>query len=332
MLKTTIGINDDNFNAINNNNGIFAIDHTNKGQNTSRFQNIALITRNIPEALKNAEIIIVQLQTLYHESAARAIAPYFGKTTQMVLVIPGAMGSAIFKKHCKIDSIIFAEGESTPFDARIIAPGTVEILFQNVRNAIGVIPASKNNEGLAIAKNIYYTYCATRTNIIESALHNPNLIVHTIGVIMSASRIEYSKGEFWMYKEAFTPSIWNMIRQLDEEKCNVIKAYGGKELSYLEAARWRNSEDCTIDPMVSFIKYANEGSPKGPNKVNTRYITEDVPNGLVLMESLAKHKGIEVPLTTSLINIASFMLNIDYRSNGRTIERMGIEYMVTENL
>ena len=64
---------------------------------------------------------------------------------------------------------------------------------------------------------------------------------------------------------------------------------------------------------------------KGPLTVNSRYITEDVPQGLVLMESLGSVLGIPVPICTSLIELANAALDTDFRKEGRTLHRLGEE-------
>ena len=87
----------------------------------------------------------------------------------------------------------------------------MKILFKNRRNAVSFLPKSRADEGLDYISTLVDTYKFKRQNLVESALHNPNLVVHTIGVIMSASRIEMMKGEFWMYKESFSPAIWNLM-------------------------------------------------------------------------------------------------------------------------
>ena len=38
-------------------------------------------------------------------------------------------------------------------------------------------------------------------NVLEAGLNNPNPTLHCLGVLMSASRIEYSHGEFYYYEE-----------------------------------------------------------------------------------------------------------------------------------
>lgn len=70
---------------------------------------------------------------------------------------------------------------------------------------------------------------------------------------------------------------------------------------------------------------ANNHSPKGPSIPDSRYITEHVPQGLCLLESLGKILGVEMKTTTALIDIASALLKRDFRSEGRTIDKLGIE-------
>ncbi len=62
---------------------------------------------------------------------------------------------------------------------------------------------------------------------------------------------------------------------------------------------------------------------KGPTSVNSRYITEDVPQGLVLLESLGKALKINTPVATALIELASAALMRDLRCGGRTLEALG---------
>ena len=71
-----------------------------------------------------------------------------------------------------------------------------------------------------------------------------------------------------------------------------------------------------------FRNYAATGGPKGPSDLNTRYIYEDVPMELCLLEKLAYRKGIDTPITSALITIASALKSCDYRAVGYTIEEI----------
>lgn len=106
------------------------------------------------------------------------------------------------------------------------------------------------------------------------------------------------------------------------KKNNVIEAYGGTACDYIECCKFRNELDLQKDARAVFDSYSLNGSPKGPSTINNRYITEDVPNGLCLLESLADKKNISTPITTSLINIASSLLNKNLRDYARTLQSM----------
>lgn len=62
---------------------------------------------------------------------------------------------------------------------------------------------------------------------------------------------------------------------------------------------------------------------KGPTEVDSRYISEDVPQGLVMLEALGKSLSIPTPIATSLIELASAALDRDLRNEGRTIDSLG---------
>lgn len=320
VLKTSNSLHDDNFDEIERSGGIWCVDEY-KGAGR-KFAHINCITRDDRKALENAEIVLVLTQSLQHEAIAKRILPHI-QNIKALLIVPGNMGSMYFRKGLPAN-VIVAEGESTIIDARIEKPGEVHILFKNVRNALAFNPASDSEKGFQFFHDLLpQSYTHIRTNVIESALNNPNMIVHTVGTIMSAGRIEYSRGEFWMYREAFTPSVWKVLNALDAEKIKIMEAYGAKGERYIDCCKFRNEEDLSTDSMEVFRYYAENGSPKGPFNVNNRYVTEDVPNGLVLLSSLGEMAGIPTPTADALISIAGVMLDADYRKSGRTPHSMG---------
>ena len=281
------------------------------------------ITQDYEDAfLFNPQVIVVTVQTNYQEDIVKKISKYLTEK-HIIMFEPGYLATAFILKYCKRIPIVI-EAESSVIDCRITNLGELTVLFKNVRNPIGVFPREKTDEIIDLLKNWKYNYIST-TSVVESALHNPNLIVHTIGAIMSIPRIEYTNGDYWMYREVFTPSIWNLVEKLDSEKMAVMKCLGIKEMPYVEACKYRNSEDLTIDAKEVFFDYANNSSPKGPNVSNSRYVTEDVPQGLVMLESLGMMLNIKTPTCTALINIANGCLNCNFRDNGRTIEKLGKE-------
>jgi len=320
LLKTSFSMHDDSFDVAKAKGGIRVLDDSLGGERY--FAPLHVISRDPFCVIRDdTDVVLVTVQSRFHAEVADLIAPCL-RDGQLVIVAPGYMGSAIFKARCKADGVIFAEGESLPFDARQMESGSVNILWKNARNALGFFPAVTAEKGLPIARALLDTYSHQRTNIVESALHNPNLILHTLGTLMSASRIEYADGDFWMYREAFTPSVLRLADGLDEEKNAVIAAYGGKPSHCLEEFKFRNEADLSIDRQAVLEKYAREGGPKGPGNLQTRYLTEDVPIGVGVLISLAETAGIETPVARAVLHLASAMVGGRFEDEVRTLHKV----------
>ena len=318
ILKTTNSMGMEHFQAIKENGIVF------KDGDKAKQVKLQAVVCNYEEAFNSEpELIIVAVQTNYHEEVVRKMSKFLRKN-HIVMFTPGYLSTAYILKYCKNEIPTVVEAESSVIDCRITKPGEVIVLFKNVRNPIGVFPKVKSKEILAKLNVLKYNYILT-DSVVEAALHNPNLIVHTVGAIMSIPRIEYSNGEYWMYKEVFTPSVWNLVEDLDNEKMNIMGKLGIKKIEYVEACKIRNSEDLSSNAKEVFFEYANNSSPKGPNVSNSRYITEDVPQGLVLLESLGKILSVSTPVCTALIEIAGSCLKENFRLEGRTIETFGEE-------
>lgn len=322
LIKTSHAMHDDNYNYLISHKGKMTLNEF----GAIKSANIFKVTRDVKE-IKDNEIVIVYIQSNYHEQLIKKVSPYF-EDDQIVLINPGYLSTAYVLKYSAGKNIIVAEAQSSFIDGRIMKPGLFRVGFRNVRNPIGIYPSSRKEEAIKkldqLDEKLVYL-----DSVVEAALHNPNLIVHTVGSVMSIPRIEKSKGDFCLYHEVYTrdnPATWRILEALDNEKMDVLEALGFERLSYVEACKYRNSLDDSIDAKEVFLEYAEMPSrAKGPTVVDSRYISEDVPQGLVMMEALGKILGVSTPITTGLIAIASAALGRDLRSEGRTPEVLGIE-------
>lgn len=303
-------------------------DETNGGHRF--FVRPSFITRDVEQAVEFADVIMVMTTTLQHEKVARMIAPYV-RDGQIIILVPGYMGSLIFKKYITKD-VTYSEWETTAYNGRIVDSMYVRITFYNPRNAISALPTARVQQVVDLMSKGFVNTKYTRRNILESALHNPNMIVHPIGILFSASRIEYSKGEFWMYREAFTPSVVRAIQAFDVQKNKMLEAFGCEPLDYFEAAKWRNEEDLSIPAMDVFRSFA-ESSNKGPSFIDHRYLNEDVPMGLGLYISIGKVLGHDTSIQESIMTLASALLGKDLKSKSRTIQYLlGKEDVTVEDI
>lgn len=278
------------------------------------------VTTDLEKAVATADIIVVFVQSTYHSQLIERLAPHL-RDGQLLLFEPGYLATALVRKHAPHVDVHVAEATSSPLDCRITSPGEVTISFRNVANHVALSPGKDGEQAASLLQSLGYNWIHLESPI-EAALHNPNLIVHTIGGLMSIPRIEATRGDYWMYKEVFSPTVWNLVESLDAEKMAVLSAMGLKPLSYVEAAKQRNAPDDPRPAEEIFFDYAQNSSVKGPTEADSRYLTEDIPQGLVLMESLGERSGVPTPVCSAMIDLAEALLLRDFRENGRTAETL----------
>ncbi len=326
LIKTSHAIHDDNFDYLVENNGKMTLDEFGEWKTA----NISEVTRDVSK-IQGKDIIIIYIQTNFHEQLIERISGYV-EDGQIILINPGYFSTAYVLKYCSDKDIIVAEAESSFIDGRIMQPGLFKVGFRNRRNPIGIYPVGKRKEAIEKLDQLDERFVYL-DSVVEAALNNPNLIVHTVGSVMSIPRIEHSGGDFCMYHEAYAREnvcTWKIVDKLDEEKMNVLEKLGFKRVPYVEACKYRNSLDEEKNAKEVFLEYAEMDTRAiGPTKVDSRYISEDVPQGLVMLEALGKTLNVETPICTALIEIASAALGRSMRDEGRTPERLGEENINT---
>ena len=319
LIKTSHSLHDDNFRHLTENGAEIEMDEF----GTKKVCKISHLTREVSE-VRGHEVVLLSTQTGFHQEVLKRVLPYL-EEGQILLINPGYLSTAYARGLGLKEGVIVAEAESNFIDGRIWSPGHFKVGFRNVRNPLGVYPAQKTAQAAAVLDEMGTPFVYLKS-VAEAALHNPNMIVHTVGAVMSIPRIEATKGDYCMYHEVFTPSVWTLLEALDREKMDILEALGFERLAYAEACKFRNSLDEQRNSREVFFEYASMPQrAKGPQSVNSRYITEDVPQGLVLMESLGQVLNIPVPVCTALIELASASLKTDFRKDGRTLKRLGEE-------
>jgi opine dehydrogenase len=67
--------------------------------------------------------------------------------------------------------------------------------------------------------------------------------------------------------------------------------------------------------------YQATGTPKS---LDHKFITEDVPTGLIPMSKIGVAAGVKTPAIDALIEIVRNMIGKDFAAEGRTLERLGL--------
>jgi opine dehydrogenase len=283
------------------------------------------VTSDIRDAIADVEIILIVVPAPAHLPYARLLGPVT-VDGQNVVLIPGTLGSLEFveelrRQHVNKD-ITVSELDTLPYATRIAGLNSVYAYHKLKEFSMGVFPSIKSAGPLRIMQDLYPEVKLLR-DVLEAGLSNCNPIVHPLGVLMNAGRIEYSRGEFWYYEEGITPSTARAMGALDQERIQI-----GRKLqldlpdiaSSLHAVGYGPKGD-----LWETLKGSKGLTPiKGPTSLVNRYVTEDIPIGLVCWSQLGRQLGVSTKLMEATVHIAGAIAGRDYFVEGRTLQRCGI--------
>jgi opine dehydrogenase len=290
------------------------------------FARVELATTNLTEAVEGADLIMVATVALAHERVACEITPLLDDG-QVIILWPGSGGTLAFRKvwdELGFDRRVYlAEGVTFPYCCRRLeGPGTVNIHRLDGPNMLlAALPATDTPAVLQALEGTYANAVKPAVSILEPALYNVNIIVHPVGALLNMGRIEYTQGEFYMYKEGITPSVKKVIYAMDAERSALFTALGYKPYTYDQVFH-----DCfymTVDEFAAT-------SSQGPLSMQDRYVTEDIPMGTTLTASLGRKAGVPTPTYDCMIHLASVVNETDYYTTGRNLENLGLAHLTLQ--
>jgi opine dehydrogenase len=292
------------------------------------------VTSDLQEAVQDADVLIVVVPTMHHIDYAELLAPVLRDGMNVVLM-PGSLGSLEFVEYLRrkgqLPDITVSDFAALPYATRISGVNRVHIFGRRKIVSMGVFPADKSDRVMPIMEDLF-PGIETMANVLEAGLSNPNPTLHCLGVLLSASRIEYSHGEFYYYEEGLTPHVCQAVEAIDQEKMEIGTALGFDLLS-LRDTYYKMGYGPKGDSFWSVIRgVAALHGIKGPAHVDSRYLTEDVPIGLTIYSQLGRQLGVDTKLMESVINLVSALLGRDFAAEGRTLARCGIEGMSRDEL
>jgi len=287
---------------------------------------IRLATTDAGEALSDADMIMVVVPATAHSFMAEVAAPHL-RDGQIVVLHPGRTGGALEFRHliteagCTAD-VLIGEAQTFIYASRATQPAQVRIF--SVKNSVpaAAIPSYRTSE-LITALRVAYPQFVPGDNVLKTSLNNVGVIFHPTVLAMNAGRVEDTHGDFQYYLQGITPSVAQVLEEMDRERVRLGDALG---IGVMSARNWLFVAYSAAGSNLHEAIAANPGY-KGimaPPTVAHRYILEDVPTGLVPMVSLGKMLGVEMPTMEGVIQLASCLVGRDLRAEGRTTENLGL--------
>lgn len=289
---------------------------------------LELVTTDIAPVIADADFIFVVVPANAHAFMAEACAPHL-RDDQVIILNPGRTGGAlefrnILRERSVTARVVVAEAQTLLYTCRISGPARVRISMVKREVTLAALPARDTARVLERLHPLFPQFVAAN-DVLETGLDNIGAMFHPPTTILSVGRIE-SGAPFEFYRD-MTPSIARFIETMDAERLAVARAFSVRAQS---ASEWlaRSYDGITGDTLYERIQ--SNAAYRGiaaPRSIDTRYIWEDVPTGLVPMVALGHIAQMPMPACEGLINVACALVGRDFWSEGRNARRLGIEGM-----
>jgi opine dehydrogenase len=124
-----------------------------------------------------------------------------------------------------------------------------------------------------------------------------------------------------------TPAVARLYEAINAERV----AVGALGASVPTLADWFDRvygvREATLVETCQRLTYNSDGpyQPTGtPKSLDHKFITEDVPTGLIPMSALGRAAGVETRAIDALVGVVRNMTGKDFAAEARTLERLGL--------
>jgi opine dehydrogenase len=308
---------------------------------------VDVVTTDISEVIKGAGLVILALPAKGHRPFFEKMIPFL-EDGQMVSIFPDNFGSLLLRNMMReqgCDAEVIVGGwTSMPYGTRIVKPGKVDCILRIRELQCDALPSKDGEVFFETLKELPafdgILELKRADTVIGVGLSNPNPVVHVPGSLLNVGAMEVSemegtlglaKGKYSMYKYGMSPAVSRVQLAFHQEERKLADAMGIRMIEYREDQFfWKGS----VMGIEYWVPYADTILPPivGPDSVEHRYFTEDIPVGTAIRYHLAKKFGVEVPIIESMIRVASVACNHDFLKEGISLRELGIEDLDKEGI
>ncbi len=291
-----------------------------------------VVGSDIQEAVSGVDIIMLVVPGFVREKFIRAFAPYI-EDEQIIVIWPayfGALQCAKLLKDMGIQKdITIAETESLIYNCTKLGGAKVRNKGQKEKMLVSVFPGKKKEEIFNEIQKIYPQFLPAK-NVLETTLVNVNPPLHPQSVLLNLYRVER---KFYPFDEKLnkpvekaydvTPGMARVMEQVDMERLKIGEKLGlklnslKKTLGIFYGAKGKD----LYETISTCYAYQVQGAP---TSLKDRYVTEDVPYGLVPYTLLGEQLGMSVNTIRAMATIGCATTGRDFWKEGLDMEAVGL--------
>jgi opine dehydrogenase len=290
----------------------------------------ALITNDMAEAVRGAELILSPTPATAQTDIAKLLAPHLADG-QVVFLPPATFGSLLFGKAAHDAGnrarVAFAETGTLPWLTRKHAPFEAAITVRAKRLPTGVFPLTLKEHALGVIGKAFPGVIEDCGDALSAALMNAGPIIHPPLIVMNAGPLQHF--DRWdIHKEGTQLAIRRVTDALDSERIAVREALGYGAPHFPLANHYAKEGEEWMYGRGSHDRLTDSGDWREHIVLTEhRYMLEDTRIGLSFLISVGAPAGVSTPLARAFMSIGSAICGEDFMRTGRTLAGLGLGHL-----
>lgn len=289
-------------------------------------------TTDAATAMRGAELIFFAAPSYAQKAFFDLTLPYF-EDGQVIVLTPGNFGT--FSLKAALDKagkkVLVGELDNLPYVCATPEPGRVEVRGVKKLLTLASLPMTDYATVDVAMQGSLGTAWSRGKNVLHTSIAAMNMVLHCLPMLMNCGRIESDSDGFKFYFDGMTPSVCAAAEALDKERLAVAAAFGLTLPGTREMlqAQYGVSGADMYAVIQANAAYAGISAPRD---MRHRFLTEDVPFGLVPTAALGEAAGVPTPVMDAAIILSNLALGEDQRSIGQNLGAMGLRGRSVEGI
>lgn len=277
---------------------------------------LANATDNLAEAIDDAAVIMITTPADSFEDIGRLLAKNMRKNVPIVLNPGRTFGAFRLERILKLNGLAFtpdiAETQTILYACRKISADSVKIYSLKDKVRIASIRPEAAKRILEILPDEFSKSFEIEESVVKTSLCNVGMILHCAPLLLNSGWTENGDNSYKYYYDGITPIISSFLEKMDRERIKVAESIG---YTIESTAEWlKRSYGVTGDSLYECIRNNNAYKKiDAPNSLKHRYISEDVPFGLVQIEKIGNKEGVCTEYISLIIDLAEHLIGENYR-------------------
>lgn len=280
---------------------------------------------------ETTDIIVIALPAYGHKAVFDALAPHLADGQPVIISSHASFGALYLSRQLAERGVhlpIVSWGTTLVTGRR--SGTTVNVNTVRQRIDCASLPADDGGKSRALCQALFGERFVDRGSLMAIALSNLNPQNHMGIALCNMTRMEH--GETWSQGHNVTPNVGRLLEALDAERLAIAEALGLKVRTIFEhfSLSFHVPQD-TVSAMNQKMHAEGRGGT-GPATADSRYVTEDVPYGLLVTVKLGELVGRPATLHKAGVQTFCALYGRDFMAENDLLAALDLDAMGLDQL